>query len=130
MATRQIEEAPNGNLLLTTGEGFLEFAGSELVPHPALATQLGVKDSEIFDVLRDRRGNTWYCTGKGVARETNGRIQKLGNYDSSGQSAFRAHEDAQGTVWFGKEEGVFSRDCGGVRIDGCRDASTIFLQRS
>ena len=116
VSTRQIAEAPNGNLLLTTGDEFVEFAGSELVPHPGLAAQLGVKDNEIFDVLRDRQGNTWYCTGKGVARETNGRIEKLGNYGGIGQSAFRAHEDAQGTIWIGKEEGVFRATSAGLEL--------------
>lgn len=118
VSTRQIEEAPNGNLLLTNTEGFLEFAGSELVPHPGLAAQLGVKDSDIFDVLKDRQGNTWYCTLKGVMRETNGRMEKLGSYGHFGQSAFRAHEDAQGTIWIGKEEGLFRGTSAGIELVG------------
>jgi ligand-binding sensor domain-containing protein len=116
VSTSQIEEAPDGNLLVSTAEGFLEFAGSELAPHPELATQLGIKDREIFDVLKDSRGNTWYCTVKGVARETNGRIEKLGNYGRLGQSAFRAHEDAQGTIWIGKEDGLFRATPAGLEL--------------
>ncbi len=116
VSTRQIAETSDGNLLLTTGEGFLEFAGSELIPHPGLATQLGVKDSEIFDVLRDRHGTTWYCTAKGVARETHGRIEKLGNYAPVGHSAFRVHEDGQGTIWIGKEDGVFRATPAGFEL--------------
>lgn len=116
VSTRQIDEAPNGNLLLTTEQGFLEFAGSELVPHPGLAAQLGVNDNEIFDVLRDSQGNTWYCTLMGVARETNGRIEKLGTYARIGHSAFRAHEDAQGSVWFAKEEGLFRASSAGLEL--------------
>lgn len=114
VSTRQIEEAPNGNLLLTTGKEFVEFAGSEVVPHTGLAPQLGVRDDQIFDVLRDRYGNTWYCTASGVARETNGRIEKLGDYGRIGHSAFRAHEDTQGTIWIGKEEGLFRATSAGL----------------
>ena len=107
VSTHQIEEAPDGHLLVITERGFAEFAGSEIVPHPQLATQLGVKDNEIFDVIKDRHGNTWYSTAMGVARETSGRIEKLGTYARMGHRAFRAHEDPQGTVWIGKEEGLF-----------------------
>src|SRR6185369_8061301 len=112
----QIEEAPNGNLLFTTEQGFMELAGSELVLHPGLAAQLGVKDSEIFYVLRDRQGNTWYCTALGVARETNGRIEKLGTYARFGHAAVRAHEDMHGTVWFAKDEGLFRATSAGLEL--------------
>jgi signal transduction histidine kinase/ligand-binding sensor domain-containing protein len=126
VSTRQIQEAPDGNLLLTTAEGFIEFAGSELVPHPGLAAQLGVRDDQIFDVLRDRQGNTWYCTAMGVARETNGRIEKLGTYAPIGHAAFRTHEDAHGTIWFGKEEGLFRATSAGIELVAARMAVRSF----
>ncbi|HET6975317.1 MAG TPA: two-component regulator propeller domain-containing protein [Pyrinomonadaceae bacterium] len=114
--TRQIAEAPNGNLLITTDQGFMEFAGSELVSHTGLATQLGIKDNEVFDVLRDRGGNTWYCTALGVARETNGRLEKLGTFAPNGHGAFRVHEDSRGTVWIGKDEGLFRATPTGLEL--------------
>ncbi len=116
VATRQIEEAPDGHLLVITDQGFIEFTGSEIVPHPQLAAQLEVNENEIFDVLRDRQGNTWYCTGKGLARETNGRIEKLGTYASMGHTAFRVHEDPQGTIWIGKQEGLFRATSDGLEL--------------
>jgi signal transduction histidine kinase/ligand-binding sensor domain-containing protein len=114
--TRQIEEAPDGHLLVITDEGFVEIAGSEILPHPKLADQLGVKAKEIFHVLRDSRGNTWYCTALGVARETDGRFEKFGTYAPLSRPAGRTFEDSQGTVWIGKDDGLFRATSTGVEL--------------
>lgn len=116
VATREIEEAPDGHLLVIIDEGFVEIAGSEILPHPKLADQLGVKAKEIFHVLRDSRGNTWYCTAMGVARETGGRIERLGTYAPLARAAPRTYEDAQGTVWIGKDEGLFRATSTGIEL--------------
>ncbi len=116
VATREIEEAPDGHLLVITDEGFAEIADSEILPHPKLADQLGVKAKEIFHVLRDSHGNTWYCTAMGVARETGGRIERLGTYAPLGRAAPRTYEDAQGTVWIGKDEGLFRATSTGIEL--------------
>lgn len=116
VSTHRIVEAPNGHLLVITERGFNEFAGDELVPHPQLLAQLGVGEKEIFDVLRDRSGNTWYCTAMGVARETNGKIEKLGTYARMGHRGIRVHEDPQGTIWIGKEEGLFRATSQGLEL--------------
>jgi len=116
LATLHIQEAPDGHLLAINEQGFMEFAGSEIVPHPQLADQLGVKGNEIFDVLKDTHGNTWYSTAMGVARETNGRLEKLGTYARHTHVAFRAYEDAHGTVWIGKDEGLFRATPTGLEL--------------
>jgi signal transduction histidine kinase/ligand-binding sensor domain-containing protein len=116
VSTHKIEEAPDGHLLVLNDAGFIEFAGSEVVPHPKLAAELGVKDNEIFHVLKDSHGNTWYCTLMGVARETNGQIEKLGTYTHTGHSALRVYEDPQGTVWIAKEEGLFRSTSRGFEL--------------
>ncbi|HXI92309.1 MAG TPA: two-component regulator propeller domain-containing protein [Blastocatellia bacterium] len=102
---RELEAAPDGNLLVVTADGFIELRGSEVVPHPKLAARLGIKDNEIFHALKDTHGNIWYSTKLGVAREVSGRIEKLATYGPGGHGVSRAYEDAQGTVWIGKEEG-------------------------
>src|SRR6185436_4849561 len=116
VTTRQIEEAPDGHLLLVTEEEFIEFAGSEIVPHPKLADRLGVNDSEILHVLKDGKGNTWYCTAKGIARETNGRIEKLGTYAKISRATIVVYRDEQGTVWFGNDEGLFRATSAGLEL--------------
>jgi ligand-binding sensor domain-containing protein/two-component sensor histidine kinase len=107
LVINRIEEASNGHLLVITSEGFLEWDGSRAVPHPELAKQLGVKPEEVFHVLEDSHGVTWYCTTQGVARRAGGSIQKLQPYRPTGHGAFRAYEDSQGTVWFSRAEGLF-----------------------
>ena len=115
VSTHRMQEAPDGNLLVMNAQGFLELAGSEVVPHLQLAAQLEVKEKDIFDVLKDSHGNTWYCTARGVAHETGGRIYKLEDY-APGRPAFSAYEDAQGNVWIGKEEGLFLATSTGLEL--------------
>ena len=116
LRTHEIKEAPDGHLFVFNDTGFMELAGDEVVPHPQLAAQLGVSNKDIFDVLKDRHGNTWYCTVMGVARETNGRIEKLQPYARIGQPAFRAYEDPQGTLWIAKQEGLFRATSAGLEL--------------
>lgn len=108
---RKIEEAPDGNLLVISTEGFMELKGTEIVPHPQLAAQLGA-DNQLYHVLKDRRGNTWYSTASGVARETDGRIEKLKS--PNGRGALLAYEDAQGNIWIGNQDGLFRATSSGL----------------
>ena len=116
VSTHNLREAPDGHLFVFNDEGFMELAGSEVVPHPGLAAQLGVKDNEIFDVLKDHLGNTLYGTGKGVVRETNGRIEKLESDVPIGQAALQLYEDAHGTIWVAKNKGLFRATSTGLEI--------------
>ena len=127
--TYRIQETPDGHLLVMTTEGFKELAGSEVVTRPQLASDLGVKEKDIFDVLRDSRGNTWYCTAFGVARETNGRIHKLGTYAPTGHPATRAYEDAQANIWIGKEEGLFRATSTGLELVAEMKVRSLYSDR-
>lgn len=102
LATARIQEAPDGHLLVLNSEGLIEIASYEVVPHPQLARELGVNTNEIFDVLKDHHGNTWYCTAQGIMRERNGRIARL-----IGHFATHVYEDVQGNVWIGTNNGLF-----------------------
>lgn len=116
VSTTQIQEAPDGHLLVVNTEGLMEIAGSDVVTHPQLAGQLGVKNNEIYDVLKDRHGNTWYCTARGVTRETNGKVEKLGAHGPTGHAAKLAYEDAQGNVWIGTDNGLFRATATGLEL--------------
>jgi signal transduction histidine kinase/ligand-binding sensor domain-containing protein len=125
--THQIEEGPDGHLLVMTEAGFTEIAGSDVLPQPGLANKLGVKDNEIFHVLRDSRGNTWYCTAMGVARETSGRIERLGTYAPLRHAGRRTFEDAEGAVWIGKDEGLFRATSTGIElVAGGMDVRSLY----
>jgi len=116
LVINRIEEAANGHLLVITSEGFMEWDGERAVPHPEVAKQLGVKADDVFHVLEDSRGVTWFCTSLGVARRIGGSIEKLQPYGSVGHAAFRAYEDPQGNVWFAKAEGLFRATATGLGL--------------
>jgi signal transduction histidine kinase/ligand-binding sensor domain-containing protein len=130
VAVREIEEGPDGHILTVTTSGFIEWDGSTMVPHPGLAERLGIRQNEIFHVLRDRQGNTWYSTALGIARETAGHIEKLGTFGPDKHAGKRAYEDAQGTIWIGKDEGLFRATPSGLElIDAGMKVESLFGDR-
>ena len=112
----RIEEASNGHLLVITAEGFAEWDGDRAVPHPEVASQLDVKTDEVFHVLEDSHGVTWFCTRKGVARRTGGSLEKLPTYGPKDHGAFRAYEDPQGNMWFATTGGLLRATQNGLEI--------------
>lgn len=111
-----IQEGPAGNPLVNTEVGFMELIGSELVPYADIAPQLRVKGKDLFDVLKDRSGNTWYCTTGGVLRETNGKIEKVEPNERPANPAFSAYQDPQGTIWIAKKKGMFRVTTKGLEL--------------
>jgi signal transduction histidine kinase/ligand-binding sensor domain-containing protein len=104
----RIEEAANGHLWITAREAPMEeWDGMQAIPHPELTSQLGVKLGDIFHVLEDSHGVTWFCTANGVARRVGSTIEKLSPWGPGGHQAFRAYEDPLGRLWFARSEGLF-----------------------
>jgi signal transduction histidine kinase/ligand-binding sensor domain-containing protein len=113
----RIEEASNGHLyLIITPQGFIEWDGSQVVPHPELEAQLGVNDSGIHHVFEDTHGATWFATSNGLARRVNGVIEKLSDYGPKGHHAVRIYEDPNRTVWIAKAEGLFRANTSGLEL--------------
>jgi signal transduction histidine kinase/ligand-binding sensor domain-containing protein len=106
-SVRHITEAPDGRALVTTTGEFLDIVGSTVTQKRLVPGRLGVKDGDIFQVLEDSHGTTWYMTTQGVARETNGQLQRIAPYGPDSPSAVLAHEDAHGRIWITKEQGLF-----------------------
>ena len=67
---QRIEEARNGHLLISTTHGFFEWDGSRVIEHPEIPVALGISAEDVFHVLEDRSGVTWYCTRKGIFRQS------------------------------------------------------------
>lgn len=103
----KIEEARNGHLLLTTTTGFIEWDGSRVIEHPEIAA-LGLRPNDVFQVLEDRSGVTWYCTRIGIFRQSGGSIKRFQPDPARGKrGALHVYQDAAGDVWFLTEVGLF-----------------------
>ena len=105
---RQIEEAPNGHLLLTLSPGLGEWDGSRVIEHPEVSTALGIPAEDVFQALQDRSGVTWYATRKGIFRQSGASVKRfLPDPRGGNNGALHAYEDAAGNVWFLAAAGVF-----------------------
>lgn len=98
---QRIEEARNGHLLITTTHGFFEWDGSSMIEHTESPTALGIRADDVFHVLQDRSGVTWYCTKKGIFRQSGGSVKHfLPDPTGDKNGALRVYEDAAGNIWF------------------------------
>jgi ligand-binding sensor domain-containing protein/two-component sensor histidine kinase len=103
-----LEEARNGHLLITTTQGSFEWDGSRVIEHPEIPTALGIRADDVLHVLEDRSGVTWYCTKKGLFRQSGGSLKRFLPDPAGGNNGvLRAYEDAAGNVWFLAAAGVF-----------------------
>jgi len=112
--TSRIEEASNGNLLVITSKGFVEWDGARIIPHPDLPARLGVAYNEIFHVYEDHAGVIWYCTTAGLARQVGGSIERIEPSDHD--VVFRVTEDPQGAVWFSQSGNLYRMGSAGREL--------------
>jgi signal transduction histidine kinase/ligand-binding sensor domain-containing protein len=104
---QRIEEARNGHLLITTTPGYFEWDGSGVIEHPEIPTPLGIRADGVFHVMQDRIGVTWYCTSKGIFRQSSGSVKRfLPDPTGDKNGIFRVYEDAAGNIWFLTEAGL------------------------
>jgi len=104
---QRIEEAPNGHLLITITPGFFEWDGSRVIDHPEFPTVLGIDANDLFHVLQDRSGVTWYCTRVGIFRQSGGSVKRfLPDPAGDKNGAFQAYEDAAGKMLFRTSAGL------------------------
>jgi len=111
LSVNRIAQALDGNLLLITGQGFIERDGRQIIRHPGLAASLGVHDDQIFQVFQDRSGTMWYCTNLGVVRRGIPQPAPLQPSNVQKTAAFRIYQDFQGAVWVSSGIGIY-------RVDG------------
>ena len=104
----RIEEARNGHLLITITPGYFEWDGSAVIEHPEIPTPSGIRVEGVFHVLQDRSGVTWYCTTKGIIRQSGSSVKRfLPDPTEDKNRVFRVYEDAAGKIWFLTDAGVF-----------------------
>jgi signal transduction histidine kinase/streptogramin lyase len=97
----RLEEAQNGDLLIISADGFVEWDGHQLVAHPELPPILGVPQDGLFHVLDDHRGNRWYATADGIKRIDKGIAQRFIGTDINPKdkmAAYRVFEDSSGNL--------------------------------
>jgi ligand-binding sensor domain-containing protein/signal transduction histidine kinase len=112
---QRIEEARSGHLLITTTHGFFEWDGSRVVEHPEILTELGISAEDVFHVLPDRSGVTWYCTREGLFRQSGGSLKRLLPDPAGGNNGvLQAYADGAGNIWFRAAAGLFRASSGSL----------------
>jgi signal transduction histidine kinase/ligand-binding sensor domain-containing protein len=113
---QRIDERANGQLWVMTGDGPMQWDGRRVVPHPELASELGVNAKDIFHVFEDSHGVTWLCTSYGVARHVSGAMEKLEPWGPKGYQKLQGYEDPRGRIWFAMQQGLFQLTAHGLEL--------------
>ena len=69
---------------------------------------LGVRAADIFDIMEDSKGVTWFCTKDGVARRVGGTLEKLKPYGPRESVTFAVYEDPRGAYGSAGMKGCFN----------------------
>jgi signal transduction histidine kinase/ligand-binding sensor domain-containing protein len=107
ISINRINEADNGNLLIITGNKFVEFDGRNVIEHPEIARRIGVNQDEIFDAYQDSHGDYWYNTRVGLRRQHGAEISMPEPRKAATASSRRTYDDGQGNLWISNRLGIF-----------------------
>ncbi|MBR9855488.1 MAG: hypothetical protein GYB37_13085 [Algicola sp.] len=73
----------------------------------ALSEKDGLPDTEIYDLLEDRKGYIWLATSKGLYRYDGRTFTAYTNEEKKGLSVFNLREDDKGRIWSNNLGGQF-----------------------
>jgi signal transduction histidine kinase/ActR/RegA family two-component response regulator/sugar lactone lactonase YvrE len=90
-----------GALWIGTDHGVLLRHADGRIEQPAWRG--GLPEGAVNSVLRDRDGNRWIATMHGLARERDGRVDRLPGTAASAASVTMSVQDRNGGLWFGSE---------------------------
>jgi Two component regulator propeller len=127
---QRIDERANGQLWVMTGDGPMQWDGRRVVPHPELASELGVNAKDIFHVFEDSHGVTWLSTSYGVARHVSGAMEKLEPWGPKGYQKLQGYEDPRGRIWFAMQQGLFQLTAHGLELVAGWYAGARYVRRS
>jgi signal transduction histidine kinase/ligand-binding sensor domain-containing protein len=116
----RLEQANNGNLLIVSADGFVEWDGRRLVCHPELPNMLGVSKNEIYHVVEDHRGNRWFATADGLKRIESGKVRRFIGTDTEPKgkmAAYRIFQDPSGNLLASAGNGVYRLALGQDAMD-------------
>jgi ligand-binding sensor domain-containing protein/signal transduction histidine kinase len=95
----RIMQASNGQLILTTPNGVLEYDGKNIVRRSGLEAELGVHDHQIFDAFEDSQGTMWFGTSAGIRGIVNHRVQSLSPRVPADMRTYRFFPGRSGVIW-------------------------------
>ncbi len=95
----RILQVSDGNLILITSNGAMEFDGRKLVRLSGLAAELGVHDGQIFDAYQDSTGTIWYGTAEGIRGIVNHHVQFLNPHAPARMRTYRFFPGRGGVLW-------------------------------
>jgi ligand-binding sensor domain-containing protein/serine phosphatase RsbU (regulator of sigma subunit) len=114
---RDIEEEPNGNLLLATwGSGviklFFDPKTQEFVDSYNFTTENGLSNNYVRNILCDREANYWFATYGGGTSVLSGEQNVFYNLETIGFESSKAHSSllVDSTLWIGLEDGLIKTD--------------------
>jgi ligand-binding sensor domain-containing protein/serine phosphatase RsbU (regulator of sigma subunit) len=114
---RDIEEEPNGNLLLATwGSGviklFFDPEKQEYIDSYNFTTENGLSNNYVRDIICDRETNYWFATYGGGTSVLSGEQSVFYNLETIGFEQSKVHATLliDSTLWLGLESGLIKAD--------------------
>lgn len=104
----RIKQLRDGRIMLVTGAGLAEYDAVRGAKLLSVGAQLGVRDSDIYDIYEDSSGKIWYCTQHGIRTiGPNGFIHLEPTQPATART-FRATPDSKGVQWVATGIGLYS----------------------
>lgn len=107
-AFSRIAETLDSHLLIVGGGKLIEWDGHKSVPRSDLAADVGVPESDVFDIFQDAGGTVWYSTQEGIFRRGRKPLPQLRPFAAATATSFRRPvADTEGNFWVVSGMGVY-----------------------